>query len=94
MQRAVKDVDRRGAVERVRELDGHAQRVSWRRCAMLPDAKVERFGADVILDQVGGDVRGCRRPAAPTRSDASTRRQSDVRTPDELVRLAQAADRL
>ena len=57
MQRAVEDVDRGGAIERARQLGRHAQRVGRRRRAMLADGEVERFSADVILDEIGGDVR-------------------------------------
>ena len=56
MQRAVRDVDRRGEVERAGELSRDAQRVGRGRRPVLADREVERVGGHVILDEKRGDA--------------------------------------
>ena len=49
MQRAVRDVDRRGEIERAGQLRGDAQRVAGRRRTVFANGDVERVGGDVVL---------------------------------------------
>ena len=56
MQRAVRDLDRRGEVERAGQLRRDAQRVAGRRRPVLADGEVERVGGDVILGEKRGDA--------------------------------------
>lgn len=61
MEGSVEDVDGRSEIERVRELGGDAQGVGRRRRAVLADGEVQRFGADVILHEIRGDIRDAAR---------------------------------
>ena len=53
--------DGRGEVERAGQLRGDAQRVGRRRRPVLADHEVERIGGDVLLGEIGGRRRECRR---------------------------------
>jgi len=85
MERSVEDVDRRGEIERVRELGCDAQHVGRRRRAVLADREIQRFGADVVLHEVRGEIRDAARERSGQRRVRQVGGDEPLECDDQLM---------